>query len=299
MLLPPMILVMLDKFILQTKLKKFVGIRMHYLDPILILLVSLIVPFIMIVIWEFFLMLISLLVFPLAILFIKEYDFVLEESFSHNYVVKNERIKNLFLLSFLAWLAIITISAFLNFLGIKLYLSIIYWYIDVFLSFLFGVTGGYFIMSRIFFHSNSIDYHLKMTRLYFKATLESLNKQGEPPLKVLKFLNKGINCYNKFLIRLLKVRISDDVNLLVSLAFMNKAEKISYIEKALNLLKDNVICIKGFLILTSNVVNKPFAQLIMKPSRFENAKHYLELISYIVALLLAIISIINLVKSFL
>jgi hypothetical protein len=138
-----------------------------------------------------------------------------------------------------------------------------------------------------------------MARLYFKATLENLNKQGEPPLKVLKFLNKGINYYNKFLIHLLKIRISNDVNLLVSLAFMNKAEKISYIEKALNLLKDNVICIKDFLILTSNVVNKPFVQLIMKSSRFENAKHYLELISYIVSWFLAIISIINLVKSFL
>jgi hypothetical protein len=299
MLLPPTMLIMLDKFILQTKLKKFVGIRMHYLDPILILLVSLIVPFIMIVIWEFFYMLISLLISPLIILFIKECDFALEENFSHNYVVKNERIKNLFLLSFFVWLAVITISTFLDFLGIKLYLSVIYWYIDGFLSFLFGVAGNYFILIRIFFHSNSIDYHLKMARLYFKATLESLNKQGEPPLKVLKFLNKGINYYNKFLIHLLKIRISDDVNLLVSLAFMNKAEKISYIEKALNLLKDNVICIKDFLILTSNVVNKPFVQLIMKPSRFENAKHYLELTSYIVSWFLAIISIINLVKSFL
>jgi hypothetical protein len=283
-LLPLMISIELSELILKTKLKSPYGTRMHYLNPILLFLASPIIPFFIIATQEVFFLLFSssILMSFLAPFFTIELDSFLEENFPYNYIVKNERINKLFISSLLTSAIIIVIVTFFDFLGIKLYSSVIYHYIHGFS--LLGITSSYLTSIRLIFHGKSINYHLKMSRLYFKAALESLSKEERVSLEALNFLDKGINHYNTLLTRFLKVRIRDDVNLYASLVFMNKNEKISYIEKALALLKEDIACIKDFLTLISKIVNKPLAQLIRKTTIFEKVRGYLELIPYAASL---------------
>ena len=114
-LLPLMISIELSELILKTKLKSPYGTRMHYLNPILLFLASLIIPFFIIATQEVFFLLFSssILMSFLAPFFTIELDSFLEENFPYNYIVKNERINKLFISSLLTSAIIIVIVTFL------------------------------------------------------------------------------------------------------------------------------------------------------------------------------------------